>query len=299
MSTLPKIIFFGSGPVASATLTGLLPYFDIEAIVTKPRKPGHRGDVPVIAFAKKNDLPYFTPTNKHELTELFKGAPFTSNVGVVVDYGIIISRSVIDFFSMGIVNSHFSLLPYWRGADPITFSILGGDPKTAGVSLMLINERLDEGDLLAQEPFALDATITTPELTAALVEQSNRLLRKTLPAYLDGKLRPYPQPAITPTYSRKLTKQDGRLDLTKPAAQLVLEVRAFAGWPKSRLNLWDHDIIVKKARVAQGSSDGELVVPCGHDTFLEILELTAPSGKTMTGAAFLRGYKKANRPTIY
>lgn len=267
-------------------------FFDIEAIITKPRASGHRGSVPVVELAESHHIPLFTPSNKKELTAVFETATFTSKVGLVVDYGIIISRAVIDFFPKGIVNSHFSLLPYWRGADPISFSILGGQPETAGVSLMLINEKLDEGELLAQEPYALPQDITTPELTNVLVQRSNALLRAVLPAYLAGSITPYPQPEITPSYSRKLTKEDGILDTNKPAMQLAREVRAFAGWPKSRLTLFGHNVIIKKARVASSETDGTLVIACADHTFLEILALTAPSGKTLTGAEFLRGYKK-------
>lgn len=292
MNVSPKIVFFGSGPVASATLEGLLPHFTVEAIITKPRAQGYRGSVPVLELAEARNIPVFTPKNKAELSDLFASATFTAPVGVVVDYGIIISRSVIDYFKMGIVNSHFSLLPEWRGADPITFSILGGRPETAGVSLMLINEKLDEGELLAQKPFAMPATITTPELTDELVALSNAMLIEYLPAYTAGELQPYPQPSTPPTYSRKLTKEDSFLDTAKPAAQLEREIRAFAGWPKSKITLFGHQVVVKKARVAAHQTDGALVIACGDGTFLEILELTAPSGRTMQGADFLRGYKK-------
>ncbi len=292
MTPLPKIVFFGSGPVASATLTGLLPHFEIEAIITKPRAEGHRGSVPVLELAETKHIPVFTPTNKNELTDLFTTATFTSQIGLVVDYGIIISQKVIDYFAKGIVNSHFSLLPEWRGADPITFSILSGRPETAGVSIMVINAKLDEGELLAQEPYALSPTITTPELTEKLVALSNTMLIKTLPKYLSGALAPYAQPNTPPTYSRKLTKEDSLLDTAKPADQLEREIRAFAGWPKSKITLFDHTVIVKSARVANGQTDGALVVPCGDHTYLEIRQLTAPSGRTMAGADFLRGYKK-------
>ncbi len=292
MKALPKIVFFGSGPVATATLEGLLPHFDIEAIITKSRAEGHRGDVPVLELAKQRNIPVFTPANKKELTTVFETATCTSQAGLVVDYGIIISRAVIDFFPKGIVNSHFSLLPHWRGADPITFSILSGQPQTAGVTVMLINDKLDEGELLAQEPFALPPDMTTPELTDALVQVSTTLLIDVLPKYLAGSITPYPQPATPPSFSRKLAKEDGILDTKKSADTLALEVRAFAGWPKSRLTLFGNDIIVKTARVATNLTNGALVIPCGNNTFLEILTLTAPSGKTMTGADFLRGYKK-------
>lgn len=105
----------------------------LEAIITKPRAEGFRGDVPVIALAESWHVPYFTPKNKTELSELFAKQRFTSPLGLVVDYGIIINQDVIDAFEKGILNSHFSLLPEWRGADPITFSLLSGQPAT-GVS---------------------------------------------------------------------------------------------------------------------------------------------------------------------
>lgn len=294
MNKLPKIVFFGSGPVATATLEGLLSAgFSFEAIITKPRAEGHRGDVPVLEFTQKNKLPVFTPKKRDELTELFRNHSFSSRVGLVVDYGIIIAKEVIDAFPMGIVNSHFSLLPEWRGADPITFSVLSGQ-KVTGVSLMLINEKLDEGKLLSQKKIDLDPEITTPGLTQKLITTSNSMIVSDLPKYLAGDIKPFNQSDEPATYSRKLTKEDGLLDTNKTAQELEREVRAFRGWPKSKITIWGnkYSIVVTKARVASSQSDGALVVSCADDTYLELLELTAPSGKHMTGEAFLRGYKK-------
>src|SRR5205807_1457352 len=100
---------------------------------------------------------------KEELSEVFKKHEFESILGLVVDYGLIISQDVIDNFGLGIVNSHFSLLPQWRGADPITFAILSGQTET-GVSLMLINAKMDEGPLLAQEKLPIGKQATTSQL---------------------------------------------------------------------------------------------------------------------------------------
>lgn len=292
MTASLKIVFFGSGPVASATLDVLRQHFTIEAVITKPRAPGHRGNVPVLELATAHNLPLHTPTNKAELTEVFATHTFASQVGVVVDYGIIISKQVIEAFPKGIVNSHFSLLPQWRGADPITFSVLSGQQKT-GVSLMLINEKLDEGQLLAQTELPLPADITTPHLTEQLIALSNDMLIRDLPRYIAGDIKPYVQPTVPEvSYSRRLVKEDSIIDTKKPALQIEREIRAFAGWPKSRLELFGHTIIVKKARVARNADDGALVIPCGNHSFLEILELTAPSGRTMSGADFLRGYRR-------
>lgn len=287
------IVFFGSGPVAAATLDRLLDAgLAFEAIVTKPRVPGHRGSVPVLELAQSHGLPLFTPSNKKELSELFASHTFTSPVGLVVDYGIIISGSVIHSFQKGIINSHFSLLPQWRGADPITFAILSGQTET-GVSLMRINERLDEGDLLSQETLPLPPTITTPELTQQLITTSISMIIRDLPKYLNGDIKPYPQPNSPPSYSRKLTKEDGYLQPNKPAEVLEREIRAFRGWPKSKVVLLEKfPVVVTRGRVASSTNDGAIVLECANNTFLAIEELVAPSGKTMSAEAFLRGYQK-------
>ena len=292
MTKSSKIVFFGSGPVATATLEALWPHFEFEAIITKPRAEGHHGSVPVLAFAQEHKAVMFTPKSKQELTDLIAQKHFSSAIGLVVDYGIIISKQVIDSFPRGIVNSHFSLLPEWRGADPITFAVLSGQKQT-GVSLMLIDERLDEGQLIAQQTFTLPADITTPQLTRELVSLSNKMLIANIPKYLADDIKPFNQPNTVPvSYSRKLAKSDSAIDIKKSSTQIEREIRAYSGWPKSVMELFGHHAIIKQARVAQSQDDGALVVPCGNGTFLEILQLTAPSGKTMSGADFMRGYKK-------
>lgn len=287
--TSKTLLFFGSGPVAAASLGSLLSSFKIEAVVTKSVPPHHKEVALVEELAKKNNLPVYFASTKRELNLLFEKQHFHSSIGLVVDYGVIMSGEVISYFKLGIINSHFSLLPKWRGADPITFSILNGDKET-GVSLMRIVPTLDEGQLISQEHFALRPDITTPELTDKLVELSNSMIIRDLPRYMDGTMATYDQPNLQPSYSRKLTKKDSQLDLFKSGEVLEREVRAFRGWPKSKLSFHGKDIIVTQARVADHKTDGIFVIECGNNTFLEIQELVAPSGKTMTGAAFLRGY---------
>jgi methionyl-tRNA formyltransferase len=304
-----SVVFFGSGPVALETIKHLKNHFKLEAVITKPKPPYHHGSTPVFEYISSTSTPIFTPNSKSELDELFETHDFHSKVGLVVDYGIIIPEKVLDSFPLGIVNSHFSLLPEWRGADPITFSILSGQ-KSTGVSLMKIAPELDTGDLIAQEQLPESPqSLTTPELTSKLIKLSNQMITKHLPSYLSGQLAAYKQPDVPASYSRKLTKQDSILDpKSKTAAQLEREVRAFAGWPKSRLNIHGHDIIVTKSHVKQAQSSEnidisqdyqeknqtnkkpELIVKCLNSTELIIDELIAPSGKKMSGEAFLRGY---------
>lgn len=285
----PSIVFLGSGPVASASLQSLLDTFEIEVVITKAVPAHHKGIAPVEELAKGHGLEIIYANTKGELDDIVKNRHFASRVGVIVDYGVIVSQAVIDRFPLGIINSHFSLLPEWRGADPITFAILSGQPKT-GVSLMVIEPSLDTGKLITQKILPIDPDDTTPSLTTKLVNLSNTLLAEYLPRYIDGEIKAKQQPhPDRATYSRKLSKQDSILDISKTADQLEREVRAFAGWPKSRATIFGKDIIVTKAHVDQHPT-GALELVCKGDSYLVIDELIGPSGKVMSGQAFLNGY---------
>lgn len=300
------IVFFGSGPVAAKSLEFLAKHFDIEAVITKPRPTHHRSEFPMLELSNRLKLTVFTVTNKVSLDELIDKDKLTSRLAVLVDFGIIVSQKVIDYFPFGIINSHFSLLPEWRGADPITFSVLSGQ-RRSGISLMLLTEPLDEGPLLAQTPYDMPADITTPQLTENLIDINNRSLLTIIPLWLKGEIEAMPQSAVSiadnkePSYSRKLTKQDGNLDWQKPARQLEREIRAFAEWPKSRTMLAGKEVIITGAHaetktIIGGAPPGKTIV-----TKNELCVTTAegslcidrlkPAGKPeMTAEAFLAGY---------
>lgn len=245
--TSKTTVFFGSGPVAAACLEKLLVHTPVEVIITKPRPPHHRGAVPVIDVAKKYNIPFLTTRDKKELSETIKNSSFSSQHGILIDFGIIVEQSVIDSFKHGIINSHFSLLPHLRGADPITFSILSGDEKT-GVSLMCIDEGMDTGKLITSRSLPIEKEETAPSLTAKLIDVSDQLIQEYVPRYLAGELQPKNQPhPDRATYSRKLTKQDGIIDWSKPAVQLEREIRAFHEWPKSRGKIGSMEVIIRQA----------------------------------------------------
>lgn len=304
----PSVVFFGSGPVAARSLELLADYCLVEAVITKPQPQHHKERFPVLDVAEKLGLKTFTPYGKKELSELFATKPVASPLGIVIDYGFIINQDVIDYFPLGIINSHFSLLPEWRGADPITFAILSGQRET-GVSLMLITAGMDEGPLLSQTPFEIPSGMTTPELTNALIDVSDYTLRRILPLYVDGETKPAPQldvalPGHTQvTYSRKLTKDDGLLDFTKPAEQLEREVRAFIEWPKSRTTLGGKEIVITKAHIMENDA-GQIGTiwldePSRPKQFgfqtsrgVLVIDMLKPAGKQeMTVEAFLAGYR--------
>lgn len=284
------IVFFGSGPVAAASLDYISRHFAVEVVITKSVPPHHKGVAPVEELSNKLKLPTLFASNKTDLDDLIDSHKFKSNLGIIVDYGVIVSQKVISTFQMGIVNSHFSLLPEWRGADPITFSILSGQPKT-GVSLMLIEPSLDTGKLIAQKSLCISPNDTTASLTSRLIELSNKLLNDYLPRYISGDVRPKKQPhPDQATYSRKLTKKDGLIDWSKSASEIEREIRAYSDWPRSRTNLGGKILIITKAHIKDCATN-KLDVLCGDNRYLSIDELIAPSGRRMPDKDFLNGYK--------
>lgn len=296
------VVFFGSGPIAARSLELLLEHTLVEAVVTKPQ-PRRNTPAPVLRIATKYQLKTYTPHDKKSLSELFQRENFTSQAGLVIDYGIIIARDVIKSFPLGILNSHFSLLPQWRGPDPLSFAILSGQAKT-GVSLMLINEKMDEGPLLAQSAFPMPSVIYRPELAHELIQISDSLIEHMLPEYLAGSLAAMPQevvtiaPSLTPSYSHVIKKADGIIDWNKPAEIIEREIRAFIDWPKSRTTIGNTDVVITAAEIIDISGNPgdyhkknkiELIIYCSKKA-LKLLRLKPAGKKEMPIKAFLAGY---------
>jgi len=292
-----KTVFFGSGPVAARSLALLLEHTKVEAVITKPAAADHKGPVPVLELAKEHNLPAFTASNKTELDAVIATHSFQARYAILIDFGIIVSQNVINAFPLGIINSHFSLLPHLRGADPITWSIANGDKKT-GVSLMLVDAGLDTGKLITYRTLHLKGTETSVSLTTDLINVSDTLLREFVPKYLSGAVTPKNQPHPNrATYSRKLTKQDGMIDWELPAEQIERNIRAFIEWPQSRTQLNGLDVIITGAKVANGNgtpgtyavNSKELIIYTGKKA-LSVQRLKPASKKEMPVTAFLAGY---------
>ena len=286
-----SIVFFGSGPVAAKSLQLLSKSFSIEAIVTKP------STVQQMTSTLK-DARIYSVSNKTELDNLITTKPFGSKLAVLIDFGIIVSKAVIDSFPLGIINSHFSVLPELRGADPISFAILSGQPKT-GVSLMFIDEGMDTGKILTAKSLVISPSDTTPTLTDKLITLSNNLLGEYIPLYILGEISPRSQShPDRATYSRKLTKEDGLIDWTKPAEVIEREIRAFIEWPKSYTQLAGKDVTITAVRLVKesgtpgsiGARAKEIIIYCGKDALS--IDKLKPAGKNeMTSEAFLAGHK--------
>lgn len=298
MSKSKSLIFFGNERLSSGfvpdgapTLEALIDAgYDVKAVVANYEAGTSRKarELEIEAVARKHDIPVLLPDRPKDIIEELKA--FGAEIGVLVAYGRIIPQSIIDIFPRGILNIHPSLLPRYRGSIPIEQAILDGATQT-GVSVMGLVKEMDAGPIYAQQTVQLSGTETKQELTQKLLTIGGQLVLDVLPSALDGSAKPKQQDESQATFTSLINKTDGQMDLSKPAEKLEREVRAYAVWPKSRIELLGHQVVVTKAHVAQSNEDGALVV-AANPGYLEIQELTAPSGKKMTGADFLRGYAK-------
>ena len=289
-----RIVFMGTPAVAVPTLLALHEAgHEIAAAYTQPPRPAGRGKQerksPVHLAAEKLGIPVCHPASLRDLDTQADFLAHEAELGVVVAYGLILPRAILEAPAYGCLNVHASLLPHWRGAAPIQRAILAGDSVT-GVTIMRMEEGLDTGPMLATARVPIEDK-TAGELTDELAEIGARLLVETV-ADLDH-LEAKPQPTGA-TYAEKIAKLEARLDWDKPAERLEREVRAFAPFPGSWFELDGERIKVLRARVigvngATGTVlDDELTIACGDAALRPVL--VQPAGKQpMEAEAFLRG----------
>ncbi len=287
-----KIVFFGTEEFSLAALAGLINAgYHIAAVVTKPDSKKGRGQhlvsPAVKVLAMQHHIPVWQPTKLAEIHDDLQS--LTPVAGVLVSYGMIIPQSIINIFTPGIINVHPSLLPKYRGPSPIESVIKNGDEKT-GVTIMQLSAKMDAGPIYTAKEYPLSGSETRPELYSSLAIIGTNLLLRVLPTILDGSLQPTPQDNTKATYCNLLQKSDARLETaTLTAVQAERLIRAHLGFPKSKITIADHDIVITKAHVASVQKT-PLDVVCQDGAFLSIDELVAPSGRRMSSDAFLRGY---------
>jgi methionyl-tRNA formyltransferase len=220
---------------------------------------------------------------------------------VVVAYGQILPRSVIDLAPRGTINVHSSLLPRYRGAAPIHWAILNGDAET-GVTTMMIDEGLDTGPVLLARATPIGPEETTPQLEARLSQMGGALLIETIDGLVSGAVTPRPQDHSAATVARMLRKEDGRIDWTLTADAITRRVRGLTPWPGTFTTCAGSELKVLRAAVgvAAGGAPGTivamgdaLVVACGGGTTLEVLEVQPASRRAMPASAFAAGARLA------
>lgn len=291
MSKSARLVFFGTEDFSAVSLEKLIKDdWPVVAVVTKPDFKTGRGQKTtppkVKEIAQKHHIRVLQPTSLPKI--VYEIASLEPSHGILAAYGKIIPQTLIDIFPGGIINVHPSLLPKYRGASPIESAILSGDGRT-GISLMKLTAQMDEGPVYAQKQVVLTGEETRSELYVRLAELGASILSEKLPQIIDGSLETQPQDDSRATYAKLLKKTDGHIDWTRSAEVYEREIRAYLGYPKSTALVGESEVIITKARVACDEKDGQLVMKCTPG-YLEILELVAPSGRTMSGADFQRGY---------
>lgn len=291
-SMLPKIIFFGTEAYSLVTLRTLVARgFSIAAVVTKPDAPKGRGqqltEPPVKTFARQHNIPVWQPARLRDIADTITALQPVA--GVLVAYGKIIPQSILDLFTPGIINVHPSLLPHYRGPSPIEAAIAQGDSET-GVSIMQLDAAMDAGPVYAQVRYPLNGTETKPSLYEQLFIQGSDLLAAILPDILSGALMPTPQQHDQATYCQLLTKQQSLIvPSAMTAAAADAHVRAHLGFPRTKIAIHGVERIITRTHIAD-TPHTSLDQRCADGRYLVIDELIAPSGKTITAEAFLRGY---------
>jgi len=294
----------GTPEFAVSSLAACFELGDVVAVVTQPDKPKGRGNTlaapPVKELALSRGVPVLQPVKLRTppfSEELRKFAP---DVCVVTAYGRILPKDLLDLPPKGCVNVHASLLPRFRGAAPIQWAIAHGDAET-GVSLMVMDEGLDTGPVLAMKRLPIPADETSASLHVKLAALGGEVLRESLPAYLRGELKPVPQPSEGVVLAPIIDKDQGRLDFTKPAVELERRLRAFTPWPGAFTTLGGKLLKVHRMRAAGSTGtpgtvlaanlDG-IEVACGEGS-LVLLEIQPEGKRVMSAADFLAGHKLA------
>lgn len=281
--------------------------FDVCAVFTKPDKPQGRKQIilptPVKAFAMEHGIKIYQPEKLKvaESYELLK--EINPDLIVVVAYGKILPKNFIDYPKFGCINVHGSLLPKYRGAAPIQWSIINGDSVT-GITTMYMNEGLDTGDILMQEKIFINDTDTSEELKKKMSVLGAETLLKTLNNL--ESLTPIKQDDAQATLSPPLDKLTGDIDWSKTAAEIHNLVRGSNPWPIAHTTLRGKLFKIYKTKVSKlrPSAPGKvvstspLVIGCGADTSLELLEVQISGKKRMPASDFARGYRLSDKTVL-
>jgi methionyl-tRNA formyltransferase len=298
-----RIVFMGTPQAAVPTLRQCVEDgHEVVAVWTQPDKPSGRGNKvafsPVKEFALAHGLHVVQPARirNEEAKQLF--ASHDAHVAVVVAYGRILPDEFLKAPRRGCINVHFSLLPLYRGAAPANWAIVNGETET-GVTTMFIEPTLDTGPILLQRKTEIGATETAPELMQRLSEIGAGLLSRTL-ARLDD-LTPRPQRDQDATFAPVLKKEDGAIDWSLNAVAIERRVRGFQPWPNAYTSFHSKGLTIWRAEPVSSSNPGaspgeviiargdDLLVSCGEQTALRLLEVQPEARKRISVRDFING----------
>ncbi len=293
----------GSPNFAVPSLSALINKYDIVGVVTQPDQPSGRGRTltppPVKVLAQSNNLPIIQPVNLKDENAINQLVDWEPDLIIVVAFGQILRKNVLELPPLGCINVHASLLPRWRGAAPIQAAIFAGDAET-GVTIMKMDRGVDTGPILTKKIEPILPDDTNQSLGLRLSSIGAGLLMDNLPLYLEGKIQLKAQDGALSTYAPMIRKEQGELDFNQPLNFLERQVRAYYPWPGTYMKFKDNFLKVHQAHVLQGENseigergiiDGFPVVG-GKGGWL-VLDIVQPAGKkALPGDRFLLGARE-------
>ncbi len=299
-----KVIFMGTPDFAVGTLRALLKSeHQVTAVVTQPDKPRGRGKSmqfpPVKEVAVEAGLPVYQPKRVRDPEFMETLRSIDGDVIVVVAFGQIIPEEILRMKQYGCINVHASLLPKYRGAAPIQWAVIDGEPQS-GVTTMQMDAGLDTGDMLKKTVVKLDAKETGGSLFEKLSKAGAGLLVETLKELEDGTLKPQKQGDSPTAYAKMLKKEMGKIDWNWDAARIERWIRGLNPWPSAygkldgkTLKIWDANVVEDESEKAPGTvvrvTKESILIQTGKG-MLDVRELQLEGKKRMDAGAFLRGY---------
>ena len=299
-----RIIFMGTPEFAAPAIDALLEAgHEIAAVFSQPDKPKGRGNKvtppPVKVKALEHGIPVYQPNSMRDGEALRIFSEIQPDVGVVIAYGKILPQEILDAPKYGCINVHASLLPKYRGAAPIQWSVIDGESRT-GVTTMQMDAGLDTGDMLLRSETEILPDETAGELHDRLSVMGAELIVQTLDALAKGELTPEKQDDSKTCYAKMLTKELCAVDWRKSAAEIHNQIRGLSPWPVATAVFDGRKLKLHRSAVsgmeATDAQCGEIIaldpltVQCGSGA-LELLELQAEGKKRMTAQEYLRGHK--------
>ena len=297
-----RVIFFGTSAFAVPSLERLIECgHDILACVTQPDRPRGRGLRPGPSPVKEAALRLQLPLEQPQRPDASAFASLRPDVGIVIAYGQLIGKDLLELPAHGMMGVHPSLLPKYRGAAPIAWALLNGETAT-GVTIFRLNERLDAGEVFLQEPAAIGSGERAEILTDRLARRGADALATVLEQLATGRARGIPQDDAQASLAPKLTKAQGRIDWRQPAETIERIIRALSPWPGAATTWHGETLKVLSARadepVGEGQAPGAvtgmgasgLLVATGQGT-LVITEVQPSGRRRMSAQEFLAGHR--------
>jgi len=297
-----RLVFMGTPDFAVPTLLELAARgHDIAAVYTRAPKPAGRGMemqvTPVEREARRLKLPVFTPKTLRDGEAQVTFQSHQADAAVVVAYGLILPKPLLDAPKIGCFNVHASLLPRWRGAAPINRAVMAGDAES-GVTIMCMDEGLDTGAMAMIERLPITADMTAGDLHDALAPLGADLMARALAAAERASLTLTPQPADGVTYAEKISKSETRIDWSKPWKQVHDHIRGLSPFPGAWFELDGVRVKVLRSTRGEGSGapgtalDDGLTIACGEGA-VRLTQVQRAGKQPMSVTDFLRGTKVA------